>query len=118
MRRIETHPFIIAAVLFLLAWFLGFPMRAQSAPLGDVECTLIQDAASGETLYQNGVCDQRVSPASTFKVPLALIGFDSGSSGRAHAELGLQARIQGGEARPQDRRPDDLGARLDRVVFA
>lgn len=84
MRRIETHPFIIAAVLFLLAWFLGFPMRAQSAPLGDVACTLIQDAASGETLYQNGVCDQRVSPASTFKVPLALIGYDSGILSDAH----------------------------------
>ncbi|RVA85351.1 class D beta-lactamase, partial [Mesorhizobium sp. M7A.F.Ca.US.006.04.2.1] len=35
-------------------------------------------AASGKTLYQDGVCDQRFSPASTFKVPLSLIGYDSG----------------------------------------
>ena len=38
MRRIETHPFIIAAVLFLLAWFLGFPMRAQSASIPISAC--------------------------------------------------------------------------------
>ena len=78
MRQIDRLPFIIAAVLFLLAWLLGFPLRAQSAPLKDVECTLILDAASGGTLYRQGVCDQRFSPASTFKVPLALIGYDAG----------------------------------------
>lgn len=78
MHQIDRLPFIIAATLFLLAWMLGLPMRAQSAPLADIHCTLIQDAASGKTLYQDGVCDQRVSPASTFKVPLALIGYDSG----------------------------------------
>ncbi|ANT52166.1 class D beta-lactamase [Mesorhizobium amorphae] len=78
MRQIDRLPFVFAIVLFLLAWLLGFPMRAQSAPLGDVECTLIEDAVSGETLYRDGVCDQRFSPASTFKVPLALIGYDAG----------------------------------------
>ncbi|MBZ9954187.1 class D beta-lactamase [Mesorhizobium sp. BR1-1-15] len=78
MRNVDRLPFILAGVLFLLAWLLGFPMRAQSAPLDDVQCTLIADAQSGKTLYQNGVCDQRFSPASTFKVPLSLIGYDAG----------------------------------------
>ena len=78
MRNIDRLPFIFAGILFLLAWLLGFPMRAQSAPLQDVQCTLILDAASGKTLYQDGVCDQRFSPASTFKVPLSLIGYDAG----------------------------------------
>ncbi|CAN7628509.1 class D beta-lactamase [Mesorhizobium amorphae] len=78
MRQIDRLPFVFAIVLFLLAWLLGFPMRAQSAPLDDVECTLVEDAVSGETLYRDGVCDQRFSPASTFKVPLALIGYDAG----------------------------------------
>ncbi|UVK45653.1 class D beta-lactamase [Mesorhizobium sp. AR07] len=78
MRNFDRLPFIFAGILFLLAWLLGFPMRAQSAPLKDVECTLILDAASGKTLYQDGVCDQRFSPASTFKVPLSLIGYDAG----------------------------------------
>lgn len=78
MRNIDRLPFIFAGILFLLAWLLGFPMRAQSAPLNDVQCTVIVDAASGKTLYQDGVCDQRFSPASTFKVPLSLIGYDAG----------------------------------------
>ncbi|QND64281.1 class D beta-lactamase [Mesorhizobium loti] len=78
MRNFDRLPFIFAGILFLLAWLLGFPLRAQSAPLGDVHCTLIVDAASGKALYQDGMCDQRFSPASTFKVPLSLIGYDSG----------------------------------------
>ncbi|CCV07309.1 Beta-lactamase (fragment) [Mesorhizobium metallidurans STM 2683] len=65
MRQLDRRPFVFAIILFLLAWLLGFPMRAQSAPLGDVECTLIQDAVSGQTLHRDGVCDQRFSPAST-----------------------------------------------------
>ncbi|MER8439157.1 class D beta-lactamase [Mesorhizobium sp. M1312] len=78
MRQLDRRPFVFALVLYLLAWLLGFPIRAQSAPLKDAECTLILDAASGETLYRQGVCDQRFSPASTFKVPLSLIGYDAG----------------------------------------
>ncbi|UDL90121.1 class D beta-lactamase [Mesorhizobium sp. PAMC28654] len=84
MRQIDRLPFILAGILFLLAWLLGFPMRAQSAPLDDVQCTVILDAASGKTLYQDGVCDQRFSPASTFKVPLSLIGYDAGVLGDEH----------------------------------
>ena len=49
MRQVDRLPFIFAVVLFLLAWALGFPMRAQSAPLSDVECTPILDAASAMT---------------------------------------------------------------------
>ncbi|WP_269929914.1 class D beta-lactamase [Aminobacter sp. HY435] len=43
-----------------------------------LQCTLVVDAASGATLARQGVCDRQVSPASTFKVPLALMGFDAG----------------------------------------
>ncbi|WP_245417629.1 class D beta-lactamase [Aminobacter sp. AP02] len=57
----------------------AIPASAQSAtPNQPFECSLIVDAASGETVYQSGVCDQRVSPASTFKLPLALVGYDAG----------------------------------------
>lgn len=52
MRQMDRYPFIFAIVLFLLAWMLGLPMRAQSAPLDDIHCTL---------------CEQRVSPAPTFR---------------------------------------------------
>jgi len=49
---------------------------AKAAPSRD--CTLIADVKTGTMLVQSGVCDQRISPASSFKLVLALMGFDSG----------------------------------------
>jgi beta-lactamase class D len=76
MRQIDRLPFVFAIVLFLLAWLLGFPMRAQSAPL-------TSSARRSRTRRAVRRCigrrlRQRFSPASTFKVPLALIGYDAG----------------------------------------
>ncbi|GHC65205.1 class D beta-lactamase [Limoniibacter endophyticus] len=41
-------------------------------------CTIIADVADDSIVAQTGDCNTQVTPASTFKVPLALIGFDSG----------------------------------------
>ena len=42
-------------------------------------CTLVIDAATNATLIRVGErCNERMTPASTFKIPLSLIGFDSG----------------------------------------
>jgi beta-lactamase class D len=41
-------------------------------------CTIIADVDSGKVLLREGTCDQRFSPASSFKFPLAIMGFDSG----------------------------------------
>ena len=43
-----------------------------------VDCTVIVDARSGDVLVREGVCDQRFAPFSTFKLPLAVIGYDAG----------------------------------------
>ena len=56
---------------------LGCCLSAQAEP-GQQNCRLIIDADSGEVLFQDGPCDVRRSPCSTFKVPLALMGFDAG----------------------------------------
>lgn len=64
---------LISLLPFCLA---GLPPMARAA--GDLQCTVIVDAASGDTLHKNGVCDKRFSPASTFKVPLAVMGYDAG----------------------------------------
>jgi len=48
---------------------------AASAPL---DCTIMADAASGAVVVREGGCDERVTPASTFKIALSLMGFDSG----------------------------------------
>jgi beta-lactamase class D len=47
---------------------------ADAAPL----CTVYADGASGHVLSQQGECSRRFTPASTFKVALSLMGFDSG----------------------------------------
>lgn len=41
-------------------------------------CTLVSDVKTGTILHQYGECSQRVTPASTFKLALSLMAFDSG----------------------------------------
>lgn len=48
------------------------------------DCTLIARAESKKILVNKGDCTVRHSPASTFKIPLALMGFDSGVLVDAH----------------------------------
>jgi beta-lactamase class D len=50
---------------------------AKSAP-DVIECTLILDQETGAALVRTGTCDERFTPMSTFKVPLALMGYDAG----------------------------------------
>lgn len=60
----------------LAALLLGLfsAMAAFAAPI----CTLVVDADDGATLLAEGDCASRVTPASTFKIALAVIGFDAG----------------------------------------
>jgi beta-lactamase class D len=41
-------------------------------------CTVVADAATAKILLQEGSCTKRVTPASTFKIAISLMGFDSG----------------------------------------
>ncbi len=42
-------------------------------------CTLIADADSGKLILQRGpACSERVTPASTFKLAISLMGYDTG----------------------------------------
>lgn len=47
-------------------------------------CTIIIDNESSEVLHDEGDCDSRVTPASTFKLSLALMGYDAGILQDAH----------------------------------
>lgn len=58
--------------LILALFFLAAPARAE------LICLLVADAETGARLIEEGECDRAVTPASTFKLPLALIGFDRG----------------------------------------
>ena len=61
-----------------------------------IRCTVVADVASGKTLYRKGACDQRFYPQSTFKLPLAMMGFDAGILVNARTpEWKYQARFKG-----------------------
>ncbi|WP_420360208.1 class D beta-lactamase [Agrobacterium vitis] len=50
---------------------------ASTAQAGTI-CTVIADSSTGKTLIQDGNCAERVTPASTFKVALSVMGYDAG----------------------------------------
>lgn len=55
----------------------GISFQAQAGEKGIVtECAVVMDAATQKILSRKGVCEKRFTPASTFKVPLAVIGYD------------------------------------------
>lgn len=60
--------------LFLLFAVLGQIQPAAAENL----CTIIADADSGIVLHEQGDCRTRVTPASTFKIALSVMGYDSG----------------------------------------
>jgi beta-lactamase class D len=67
----------------LMTWLavglaLSAASAAQAAPRAPLRCTILLDAASGKQLLREGQCFERVTPASTFKIALSLMGYDSG----------------------------------------
>lgn len=61
----------------LAAWLMTItagPLAAQ----GRVVCTLAVEVGSSAPLIRDGTCDERISAASTFKIAISLMGFDSG----------------------------------------
>lgn len=62
----------------ILAFLFALASPAQANDATEV-CTLIADADTANVVHTSGPgCDWPYSPASTFKVPLALIGFETG----------------------------------------
>ena len=53
-------------------------LSALPAAQGAELCTAIGDAANGAVLLERGACRQRVTPASTFKLAISLMGYDAG----------------------------------------
>lgn len=72
MRRLPLKGLAAALPAALALVLAGGAAQAKNV------CTVIADAADGRVLVQEGDCATRVTPASTFKVPLAVIGFDAG----------------------------------------
>lgn len=62
------------------SWVLAAAGLAVSAAGARAEtiCTAFAEASTGKVLKQEGLCGQRVTAVSTFKIALALMGYDSG----------------------------------------
>ncbi len=48
------------------------------AGVAHADCTLIADASTQRIVKQEGACDTRLTPASTFKIAISLMGYDAG----------------------------------------
>lgn len=60
---------------------LGAALTMLTLPVAAAErvvCTLAVETGSAKPLVREGNCDERISPASTFKIPISLMAFDSG----------------------------------------
>jgi beta-lactamase class D len=66
-----------------LAGLPGEAAEAMAAP-PRLRATVLLDAATGRVVHRSGPCATRFTPCSTFKVPLALMGFDAGVLTDAH----------------------------------
>ena len=100
-----------AIVAGMLAYAAG-SARAETVTI----CTLIADLDSGKEIHRDGDCATRVTPASTFKTVLAVIGYDSGFL-KSPSEPVL--RIEKGEADwggDAWRRPTDPKAWMEHSV--
>lgn len=61
-------------VIAVLSGLPGLTAQAETRTI----CTVLADARSGAILVEDGDCTSRVTPASTFKVALAVMGYDAG----------------------------------------
>jgi len=70
-------PFFLAG-----AWLVvSLPVHSQAeqpTAARKLACTALYEAKKKPEIRVEGTCDVRVSPASTFKLPLAVMGYDSG----------------------------------------
>lgn len=75
---IDRRQFSKGFVLAMGAGLLGRPALAEAAPSEKFVCTVMADVATGRTIVREGPAERRFSPCSSFKFPLAVMGFDSG----------------------------------------
>lgn len=77
------HAAYLAVSFGFVAITPATPARAEMS----VVCTVVADAGTGAVLRREGDCETRVTPASTFKIALALMGFDAGILTDEHAPV-------------------------------
>ena len=64
-------------ILKRLAALAGISLLSMSGAQAGEVCTAILDAGTGRFLVERGDCQTRVTPASTFKIAISLMGYDA-----------------------------------------
>ena len=64
--------------LFVLVAASTMALTVHAVAEERVVCTLAWEIGASDPIVDQGQCDQRMSPASTFKIAISLMGFDSG----------------------------------------
>lgn len=76
MRQSLCRPALMRFVPAMLFAALG--LLSIGNCLAATLCTAVADATSGRMIVRQGSCENRVTPASTFKIAISLMGYDSG----------------------------------------
>lgn len=71
----------------ILSWLFMLSLLPLTKTNAETICTLISDAKSGVVLLEEGDCISRVTPASTFKIPLAVMAYDANILTDAHSPV-------------------------------
>ena len=81
---IDRRTFTTSLLLGAGAGIVALPRAAEAIIAKPPRSTLVVDQATGRILHRSGQCAARFSPCSTFKIPLALMGYDAGILKDAH----------------------------------
>ncbi|MDF2369303.1 MAG: class D beta-lactamase [Rhizobiaceae bacterium] len=65
---------LLVCVIAACLWLSANPSLAEARTI----CTIVVSVKTGNAIIEQGDCDQKMSPASTFKVAISLMGFDAG----------------------------------------
>ena len=107
------RPSVFGIFLAINTVFLGCVSAIAAEP---IRCTVIIDEKSGDTLYRQGACDQSFYPQSTFKLALAMMGYDAGILSNAqNPRWKYQAKFGGPERVRKD--VDPLTWERDSIVW-
>lgn len=85
-RRVRLMAFC-GLVLIIAASLVFQPALAWRQGPAATDCTIMADAATGEVLFEEGHCNERATPASTFNIVVSLMGYDSGILHDEHAPV-------------------------------
>lgn len=98
---------------------LGFPGLAEAAtPATGTRAFVLIDHATGRTLHRSGTAATRFTPCSTFKIPLALMGYDAGILKDAHNPAwDYDPRVHQASRAVEKQRTDPTSFELNSVIW-